>query len=377
MKRLSILGTLTISTLALSGIAAPASYAVPCWRVANAGEGLYKNVNCNAIGPPFSYIPGTLSQKLKAGEWCLKARTAGTGVYKEPNCTKEEAERNYAKISATEPCLQVAVAKTGVWDEEACAQKGKNLKEYVRVVMPAGDALRPAKNVACVHVSEPATGTYKTEEGCAEGTESEASGGEYIKVIYSNPFISTSGTSKLRDPSEATTLTCSTGAGQGDVASGDTLDNIVVRFTGCRLTNTGGTCTIKSATTTKEGEIITTELKGLFGSVAKTEATSEVGLLIEPKTGHTLAILGTTGSPCNTLETAVEGSIAGEATPVKTSQTTAKVAFAPVSATGKQKIKLISVLSGLVKPKLTSFGAAESTEELTEELTFEEAFEIT
>ena len=139
----------------------------------------------------------------------------------------------------------------------------------------------------------------------------------------------------------------------------------------------GKTCTIKSVGAPHEGLVETNTLNALLGSVKAAEASSGVGLLVEPTTGHVLTTLAESPA-CETPETAIEGSIAGEYSPVSKLQTTAKLVFSPTTAKGnKPKIKEIVVLSGTVKPKLTAFGALEAAEENTEELVYAENVEVT
>jgi hypothetical protein len=148
-------------------------------------------------------------------------------------------------------------------------------------------------------------------------------------------------------------------------------------FLNCTIIVGGKTCTIKSVGAPQEGLVETNTLNGLLGLVKTTEASSGVGLLVQPTTGRVFTTLAESAA-CETPETAIEGSIAGEYSPVGKLQATAKLVFSPTTAKGnKPKIKEIVVLSGTVKPKLTAFGALEAAEENIEELVYTGSVEVT
>lgn len=200
--------------------------------------------------------------------------------------------------------------------------------------------------------------------------------GQYIEVFLIKPkFTITSGTSRLVNATAS--VTCSKAKSEGEITGEAVLGKVAVDFTGCAVKNSGGVCTINSTNTTNGGLILTSLLVGLLGEVAKAEATSLVGWLFQPETGHVIATLAATATPCSTAETAVEGSVAGEATPTNTLETTDKINFTAGTGTGKETISLIQLASGKVKPKLTSFGGLESSEEASYEVAFEEEVEVT
>jgi hypothetical protein len=102
------------------------------------------------------------------------------------------------------------------------------------------------------------------------------------------------------------------------------------------------------------------EFTGELGGVAAAEATSQVGIVIKP--GSTFK--------CGTDTVQITGSVAGEVTPLGTSE---KLIFATIAGPA-QKIKTINLASGTtLKPVLlakTSSGTAPVTFESTETHTF-------
>jgi hypothetical protein len=203
---------------------------------------------------------------------------------------------------------------------------------------------------------------------------SAASAFPEFKVLPSvKTFKGESGVGLLTASSEE--VKCTTDGNTGEVTTMDSVGKVTVTFSGCKVTNKKGTCTIKSTNTSTAGLIVTNSLRGLLGEVAASESTSKVGLLLEPESGVTFVTLEKTAAPCESIETAVEGTLAGEVTPINASQTTGKVVFLAPSA--KQRIKEITVLAGTKKPKLTAFGIATATEETTETNTFGGNIEVT
>jgi hypothetical protein len=193
-----------------------------------------------------------------------------------------------------------------------------------------------------------------------------------FKPSTAQTFTGTSGSGKLTD-SIGEEITCTSDSSSGEITGVDTVAKVLVTFKGCtgKKTSSEKACSVKSVGAA-EGEIKTSSLKGELGTVAKAEATSEVGLDLEPEKQPFVSIEKAT---C-TLGGAVEGSIAGEVTPVKKSQTTGELVFIQ-TANGTQKVKKITVLSGAKSPSLLAFGLVSSSEETTEKLTFSKAVEVT
>jgi hypothetical protein len=121
------------------------------------------------------------------------------------------------------------------------------------------------------------------------------------------------------------------------------------------------------------GTIKTNLLKDTLGTVAKAEATSEVGDALEPEGKEGFVTLEATCPKIKTTQ--VSGSVIGEVKPVGgPPKLTGELIFACASKEPPhQKIKFI----GSVEDVLTAFGAFEACFESKDEITFEEPIEVT
>ncbi len=193
--------------------------------------------------------------------------------------------------------------------------------------------------------------------------------------ITKRGFTATSATSTFRIPGEKFTVTCGSASSAGAILSDDEID-VKIHYLDCFLKDgTTGPCTIKSVGAPgTEGLILTELLLGLLGLLHQPNGAA--GILIEPKASHTFVTIVPTASPCGTTTTAIEGSVAALFSPTGKLQSTNVVFLGPTSEEGKQFVTLILTLNGIVKPKLTGFGAAEATQEQTSTETFEEAIEV-
>jgi hypothetical protein len=165
------------------------------------------------------------------------------------------------------------------------------------------------------------------------------------------------------------TVSCTQDASSGEVTGPLTVGDVTVTFTGCKGKSGSTTCTANSPSA-KEGQVVTSTLKGELGAVEASEASSLVGLLLEPASGHSIVTIE--GSCLVTA--AVEGSLAGEDAPLGVLSTTSKLIFS--GSAGSEKIKAIEVLGLAVKPKLDAFGLVAASEATSEELTFQEVVEV-
>jgi hypothetical protein len=118
-------------------------------------------------------------------------------------------------------------------------------------------------------------------------------------------------------------ISCKSSIGSGKIKSVKEVENTVVKFKECRAKEGEEIkeCEVKS--TSPPGgieEIITKTLKGRIGEVAKVEATSERGILLEPVSGTVyVTIKGSTEClPAETSE--VKGSLIGEVATVKSAK---------------------------------------------------------
>jgi hypothetical protein len=190
--------------------------------------------------------------------------------------------------------------------------------------------------------------------------------------ITSRGFSATSGTSILTaNAATPIVVTCTSDTSTGTILNDDEID-ARVHFLGCSVKKGAeGPCTIKSVGG-GEGLVLTELLVGQLGLLHQPNGAA--GILFKPKTGNIFTKFAATSAPCNTVENAVEGSVAGEFSPTGKPQTTGKITLA---VTNKKNITLILTLAGIVKPELESFGAITSTEETSDAVTFEESVEIT
>jgi Tfp pilus assembly major pilin PilA len=185
--------------------------------------------------------------------------------------------------------------------------------------------------------------------------------------------ISGRGGSSLLSDSAGASIQCEQDTSTAEITGAKTVGGMVVLFTGCfgKTSESESACTVKSASAKNAGEIDTLTLKGLLGLVAKAEALSGVGLLLEPTTGHSWFTVAK--ATCAT-EAAVEGSVAGEITGVIEGGLAAEVNF--VGSSGKQTIKKITVPAGEKEPELKAFGTAKASEDATDVLGVAKEIEI-
>jgi hypothetical protein len=175
--------------------------------------------------------------------------------------------------------------------------------------------------------------------------------GETIKVL------TTSGEGKLATAT-GESITCTADSSGGEIVSEDTINNVVVRFTGCEGKNAKGEeCEAKSETGAAH-EIVTKTLKALLGLVPKTQATSGVGLLFEPVSGPVFVV--TQGSCL--VEGAAEGTVAGEVNPINKATLILNLSLVGGAAAGHNRITEISILGKTVKPSLKAFGLVAASE---------------
>lgn len=191
-----------------------------------------------------------------------------------------------------------------------------------------------------------------------------------FKPSTKQSFTTTSGTSTLAGGGNE--VVCTADSSTGEITGATSVGSVIVKFTGCKSSGSGGSgCAQKSVGASGTEEIVTTTLNGLLGTVKSAEAASETGLYLAPASGKKFTTLaGTTCTP----ESAVTGTIAGEVTPKKVSQTTGKLIF--TASNKKEKIKAIGIPTGEVSPELVAFSET-ATESTSEEVKFTKAVEVT
>jgi hypothetical protein len=167
-------------------------------------------------------------------------------------------------------------------------------------------------------------------------------------------------------------ILCTKSSATGEVSGADTVGNVVVAFSNCTSTGGGGSnCPVKSEGA-KAGEIVAKPLDGELGTVATTQAASGVGLRLQPEVKTKWFILEK--NAC-TVEEAFTGQLAAEVPVIGVKQATNKLALE--AGVRGEKIKEITLDSGVSeKPEFVAFGADVSLE-LADEVKFEEPVEIT
>jgi hypothetical protein len=188
-----------------------------------------------------------------------------------------------------------------------------------------------------------------------------------FKPGTTNKFTTDSGAGTLA-ATNGESIACESDSGTGEIINEHEAAGITVVFHGCIGAEGGKTCKAFSAGE-PEGLIATNTLRGLLGETS--EDTSKAAELFEPATG---SVFVTPLGSC-ILKAAVEGSVAGEATPTGVSSKDGKVVF--LGGSGVQSIKKVTVKSGGVSPKLSSFGLVASSEATTELVLFTTAVEVT
>jgi hypothetical protein len=186
-------------------------------------------------------------------------------------------------------------------------------------------------------------------------------------------IVGTSGTSLLYGGGHL--IVCGTDVFTGTVTSALLIGNAKVHYLSCvSLATPTSTlkCTANSAGATG-GLILTETLHGILGLILPSKKT---GILFLPQTGSTFVSLAK--NEC-TPETKVTGNVAGEITPVGSSQTTGKTTFTLTpGAANPASVKDFDLTHGLglVKPELVAFSEPSglSQSEATETAT---ALEVT
>jgi hypothetical protein len=282
------------------------------------------------------------------------------------NEIKEEFGDKLEAISSTIEIVGSECASAGSYTLEGnVVGRANNSAEELEFTKPAqeGSTLTLGGHVATLvgslkqTVSEPveiAEETTKEEKEKEEKEEKE------------RHFTSTSKGGTLK--AGADIIACAKDTSTGELTSTMLFGAVVIHFLECTSTSNGSTfCAIRSTNTSSEGLILTATLHAIVGlSLPNREA----GLLLLPASGKTWETLA--ANAC-TPETKVTGTVAGLVTPTGKAETTSKVVFS--TASGKQQIKDLDTLAGLIEPQLTAFSES-ATEETTEEVTWGKAIEL-
>jgi hypothetical protein len=196
---------------------------------------------------------------------------------------------------------------------------------------------------------------------------------EFKPVPTKKKFTGSSGELAVMMDLTVERIICTASKTSGEITGAATMAKVVVKLTGCQYQNGSIGCPAKTHNANAE-EIVTEPLSGQLGSVATTEAASGVGVLLKPENKY--AIIAETEASCGHGVGVLEGSVAGEITTVGKKQLTTQFVFTPTKEFGSDKIKQITLASGVAKPALSwQFGTAYIRG--TVGATFEEALEVT
>jgi hypothetical protein len=273
-------------------------------------------------------------------------------------------------------CYQVDETGTGNRNNHECNGAVARPNEYIRIKQLTAK-VGNVPGLWCAWVNETEEGN-RNVANCGGGVVEK---GEYILVrgvpeprllppVFPMKFTASSGTGALETASTSA-ITCQSDSTTGEITGETKVGSVMLTFSGCHSAEKSG-CTVKGGGA-GSGQILTKTLEGEIGSVKTSEATSGVGLLLLPTTGTEFASVE---GPCLIAETIpVDGTIAGEVTPINVSSTDSKLIF--TGSAGAQKIKAISVLGTTVKPELKALGLLEASETSNELLVFEEAVTVT
>jgi hypothetical protein len=185
----------------------------------------------------------------------------------------------------------------------------------------------------CAAVS--GTGAWK-DEACSEADATKKSNSERVSILPANFTSTSSVTTKLEISTNV--VSCKTDTTSGEIEAPKKLTKVSMILKECKgeETTSKKTCEVKSTSPSggKE-EIVMKPLKGELGKVSKTEAASEVGVLLVPESGSVWAeVEGSCFSPVT--KATLEGGLIGQYTPAGKAQTAEELVY---SISGKQKIQ--------------------------------------
>jgi hypothetical protein len=183
------------------------------------------------------------------------------------------------------------------------------------------------------------------------------------------PFTLTSGPGTL-ETSTGERIICSSDLGHGNITGLQSFLALIL-FHGCAAhSSEGSECPIHSPG--QPGGLIHIHIVGELGTIKAGNGAGNIGAILEPALGGAFVTL--IASCLEIEESAVEGSIAAELTPVNSNQSTEKLIVS--GSNGKSGITEIAVLHKVIKPKILSFGLIEASESTTEENAFDGPVEV-
>jgi hypothetical protein len=214
------------------------------------------------------------------------------------------------------------------------------------------------------------TGAWKNA-ACSEADATKKSNFERVSIAGTH-YTSTGGESRLEGLllGIGNVVTCKSVQTTGEIEVPNDAKNVSMLLAGCKGEEVSSkkTCEVKSIKPTGAKEEITMNLlKGQLGKVAKSEGTSEVGMLLIPESGTVLTEIE--GSCLTITKDDIEGSVIGEVSPVGKVQGTGEIIF---KISGKKQ-KIQKFEGGSQKVLKQNTLGIEIPFESTDKVTFENA----
>jgi hypothetical protein len=265
-----------------------------------------------------------LETQLKSGEWCAKVETAGTGNYENNACTTKVAAKEFIKVLVPE--FEHCVKQTGGKWMAGCKASGT---EFEKVSVPSGSKI-----------------TFTDKEGVSNFYATNSTGGAVV-------------------------FTCTGDTSKGEITGPTTTAKVTVTFTGCTAKEEAKAACSANSKGEPAGTIKTNGLRDTLGTVAKAEATSEVGEALEPEGTEGFVTLEAT---CIAITKAqVSGSVIGEVKPINVMAAAGELIFE--CETPKSEKQKIQKFVGFPKDTLSDF-ANPACFESEAEITFAEPIEV-
>jgi len=170
-------------------------------------------------------------------------------------------------------------------------------------------------------------------------------------------------------------LKCTHNTSSGTISSATLVGGVVVTFTGCTASGSGGSGCPALSVGAPSGVIITKTLHGVLGLILPKGTGSGVGLLLLPVANKKFVEIE--ANTCTVVLTTISGSVAGEVTPVGRGLIlTGKQIFqAASSGTGESIKSFDPTTGGTVTPEIEAFGIIAS-QATNEDITFSVPVEV-
>jgi hypothetical protein len=253
---------------------------------------------------------------------CYKVAPGETGHWEKSTClapvgtTKEYVMTEgapTADLGSGVLCIKVKAGEPSAWSNNTCTTAHAGTGEFAKVLENEEEQQRFSPGFvgfACTEVAAEGQREYATDAACEELEGKETVGGKWRR--HTTRFVSKEGASTLTVT--GVTVTCQKDTDKGELWGKESVANVVVTFMECKGKKGTEECKVKSKGAAGAEEIVTNTLKGELGEVAKAEATTEVGLLLEGESSNVFVTLEGGCLPAG--GGAVEGSVVGEVTPL-------------------------------------------------------------